>query len=300
VSGIKITAAICTHNRAMDLAACLDALAPQRDPAIEFIVVDSGSAPAEAAAIVNVVNQKPGFRLIRLDTPGLSLARNTALAQAQGEWLALIDDDAVPAADWVRAALDLYDRLPANVAVLGGRVTPLMPPHAARPLGPRWMQLISAVEVDGESDCTDNPRVVGANMWFRSAPLRVIGGFPENLGRVGNSLLSGEDKLVLNQLTAKGLRVWYSDKLKVGHRIHADRLSRRWASKRAYWDGVSDRRIAGMLGARPSPGEAIGVILKLIPLMLLYPVSSPEHEFFLRFWYDLGWLHETVTPVRAH
>lgn len=300
VSEIKISAAICTHNRAADLAACLAALAPQLDPAIEFVVVDSGSTLEQAAQIVNIVNATPGFRLIRLNQPGLSRARNVALAEAKGEWLALIDDDAVPAADWTQAALDLYDRLPGNVAILGGRVTPLMPPASARPLGPRWMQLISAVEYDGEGDRTDNPHVVGANMWFRCAPLREVGGFPENLGRTGKSLLSGEDKLVVNQLTALGFRIWYSDKLRVGHKIHAERLSRRWANRRAYWDGISDRRIVRMLGQHQSFGQSVGVALKTLPLALLYAIPSPKHEFFLRFWYNLGWLHETFLAPAIH
>jgi hypothetical protein len=31
-------------------------------------------------------------------------------------------------------------------------------------------------------------------------------------------------------------------------------------------------------------------------LGLLYFMPDAEHEYFLRFWYDIGWLQETLWP----
>ena len=297
MSKVKISVAICTHNRAEDLAACVAALKPQMAPECEYIIVDSGSAPDQRQAIARTIADAPGFRLIRLDEPGLSLARNVALAEAKGEWLALIDDDAVPAPNWTETALALFARAPAKCAILGGAVHPLVPAGAERPLGPRWRQLLATVETEGEFAQTDAPLVVGANMWFRCAPTRQAGGFPANLGRIGKSLLSGEDKLVVNRLIAQGWRIYYSDKLEVGHKIHRERLTRKWASTRAYWDGVSDRRIHRALNQPQGIARILRIGLNTIGLAVLYPLPSPRQEFFLRFWYNVGWLREQILPL---
>ena len=100
----------------------------------------------------------------------------------------------------------------------------------------------------------------------------------------------------MHMLLERGWRIWYSDRLKVGHKVHGERLTKRWAAHRSYFDGVSDRRIARMLRKRISPGYSFIIALKMAALAPLYAVPSPKHEFFLRFWYDLGWLHETLLP----
>lgn len=299
MSQIKISAAICTHNRSQDLAECLAALAPQIRDGLEMMVIDSASKPEEAAKIADIVALYPFIRFQRLERPGLAIARNAALSMAQGEWLALLDDDAVPAADWVAVALDLADRLGPEYSIVGGAVRPLLPAGAERPLGRRWRQLLSTIQLDGEFDQTDRPAVVGANMWFKVEALKSVGAFPESLGRIGNSLLSGEEKLPTHKLVEQGRRIWYSDRLKVGHKIHGDRLTRKWATRRAYWDGISDKRVERMLGKPDSAKQTASVALKMLALGALYPAPGADQEFFLRFWYNLGWLRERFHRAEA-
>jgi glycosyltransferase involved in cell wall biosynthesis len=275
---------------------CLNALVPQLDDSFEIIVVDSASAPDQAAAVARSVAAHPGIDFIRLDRPGVALARNVMLRRARGKWFALIDDDALPASNWGEVARELAQRVSDQYAIIGGAVHPILPAGVQRKVGWRWQQLLSSVELKGEYDQTDTPRVVGANMWFRRTALLDVGGFPEQLGRVGRSLVSGEDKLPVHRLLNKGWRIWYCDRLEVGHHVHAERLTRKWAVKRAYWDGRSDRRIMRFLHNRPGITATLGVAAKLAVLSLLYFVPDAEREYFLRFWYDFGWLQETLWP----
>ncbi|MDX2276370.1 MAG: glycosyltransferase family 2 protein [Hyphomonadaceae bacterium] len=295
---IRISIAMCTHNRADLYEQCMQALMPQLGPEFEIFVVDSASEPSAAARIAEVAAKYQNVTFIRLDQPGLSLARNAALKRATGEWLATIDDDAAPAPNWAETALALTSKMTDDYAIIGGAVRPIYPPGTSPKLGPRWRQLISAVEMDEEYDQTDRPLIVAANLCFRRSALNEIGGFPENLGRVGKSLLSGEDKLCVNRLLGLGKRIWYSGKLSVGHHIQPERLERKWPRKRAYWDGRSDRRIEHMLGEKPSAARAASIFVKLIALSPLYFFAG-EGEFDLRFWYNLGWLQENFTLLRA-
>lgn len=299
---MKLTIAICVHNRPTHLARCLDALMPQMKPGLEVLVCDSASSSDNGAVAAEVVARYPSIGFRRIERPGLALARNSLLAQARGEWFALLDDDTTPGQDWVAIALDLTTRLQSDVAVVGGAVHPIMPEHPPikavdrAQMGLRWMQLCSIVSFEGDFDQTDRPRVVGANMWFRTDQLRSIGGFPENLGRKGASLLSGEEKLLAHTLIEQGWRVWYCSRMYVGHELHGERLTKRWATARSYWDGITDRRVARMLRSRLSRGHSLKVAIKLMLLAPLYFVPSSRHEFFLRFWYGLGWVCESMLP----
>jgi glycosyltransferase involved in cell wall biosynthesis len=291
---VQITIALCTHNRADMFAECLAALLPQLGSAFELIVVDSASAPEQAALVAEAVAAYPGIAFLRLDEPGLSRARNAILGQAKGAWFATLDDDAVPAPDWAKAALEITTNAPEPFVIVGGAVHPIIPKGAERPLGPRWQQLLSTIELEGEYDQTPAPRVVAANLFFRTQALRYVGGFPEALGRVGGSLISGEDKFPVQQLLRRGGRIWYSDRIKVGHHIHRERLTRRWAARRAYWDGRSDLRIERLLGVKHSMSATAAVAVKFLALAPLYFVPDASQEYFLRFWYNIGWLQETL------
>lgn len=301
MSAIRLTVAVCTHERVDDLRACLARLAPQmaeaRDQA-ELVVVDSGSRPEQAEAIAAAARAVPGARHRRLQTPGLSLARNAGVELSGADWIAFLDDDALPAEDWVRSALALIARLPASCAMAGGSARPVDLEGRRPGIGFRWAQLLSTVELSEEGDCTGRPTIVGANMLVRRSALAQVGGFPEALGRSGRSLLSGEEKLVQERLTAMGWRLWASDAIGVDHVIRPERLTRRWAARRAYWDGVSDERIRRMTGRR-SPAARTAKLAAALPLLwVLSPFSTPATEYFLRCRYNWGALKELFFPPR--
>ncbi len=290
MQNIQLIIAICTHNRSAELAGCLSALCPQHVPGVQIVVVDSASSHEERLAIAKLVESYAEVELIRLDEPGLSLARNAALALTPALWIAYLDDDTIPSETWIEVALQLVGKVDGSYAVIGGKTNALLPPGMTPVLGQRWQQLLSLVEINGEGDQTAHPRVVGANIILRTEVLNRLGGFSKSLGRVGKSLLSGEEKLLIEKISSSGNRIWYSDRLHVRHRITADRLTNEWVNRRAYWDGVSDYKIAALSKRHPSLLWHLKLAAGTLFLAALYPIRN-RHEFPIRFWYNLGWLH---------
>ena len=116
--GVDLSVIIPTHNRSADLFENLDALLPQcRDRPVEVIVVDSASNP-EHAAKLGVLLQRDDVRLIRLDRPGVSIARNAGLGAARGARLGFLDDDAVPQPHWCESVLTQMGRATTALASL--------------------------------------------------------------------------------------------------------------------------------------------------------------------------------------
>ncbi|PLP56609.1 hypothetical protein CYK37_24535 [Mesorhizobium loti] len=296
-----ISIVIATHNRSHDVLENVDALLPQCvDQPVEVIVVDSASAPAHSKVLENL-RAREGLSLIRLDEPGVARARNAGFEAGRGEWIALLDDDAVPRPGWVEAAITYAARCDVQTAILAGRVIPHWPHDAGNlemppsQLGPRARLLLSVVDEDGFRDTTDHPIGVGANLLFRRDALEAHGGFDVTTGRVGSNLASGEEAQKMTDLIGAGYRCWYSDAFVVDHKVHAGRLTRAWLAERARKEGEVELR------GLKTPGQKIARAIKMLVatpmLVVLQMLDRPEHEYYLRLNHNLGLLRKLFAPA---
>lgn len=296
-----VSVIIATRNRGADVLENLQALMPQCvGKSVEVFVVDSASSPEEAA-ILGSLKARDDLTFIRLDQPGLSRARNAALAQARGEWIALLDDDAVPRRDWADGLFTAVAGCGPDVAVLAGRVVPRWPtergPEAIAPemLGARACMLLSVLDRSGRFETTNAPAAVGANMLFRRVPLTEAGGFDPTAGRVGENLASGEEALVMMELTAAGYRSWYDEAFVVDHKIHRNRLSRSWLEERARNEGEVEWRRIKTSGQRL--GRALKMLITLPLLSVLRAFDNQNQEYYLRFSHNLGLTRRMLRAV---
>ncbi len=87
-------------NRRELLRACLDSLQRQCEAAFEVIVVDNGSTDGSA----EMAEAEFGLRVIRnRENRGFCAANNQGIAAAQGDFVALINNDAEAAQGWLAA-----------------------------------------------------------------------------------------------------------------------------------------------------------------------------------------------------
>jgi glycosyltransferase involved in cell wall biosynthesis len=91
---VVLTVAVCTWNRAARLRRLLESLAAATPPPVpwEVLVVDNNSTDATRAVVEELRPRLP-LRYAFEPVQGLSLARNRALVEADGEILAFTDDD---------------------------------------------------------------------------------------------------------------------------------------------------------------------------------------------------------------
>jgi glycosyltransferase involved in cell wall biosynthesis len=300
VPNVTLTIAICTHNRAEEVVDCLQALCAQDLSDVQDIVVDSASRPEAYRSLERTVANNASLELIRLKTPGISAARNAAVEAAAASWLGFLDDDVIPASDWVAQAKFLIATVPANCPIIAGRVDPLYPSGVIPQTGPRWRQLLSLVQDQEEGEYARDAKVVCGNAIFYRKILKEIGSFPLELGRVGDTLLSGEEKFVVECLCDEGWHVFCSHRLRVNHKIPPKRLTRRWAANRAFWDGVTDQKIRRLMGRPIGILGVAKIAAAILALAILCPVDSSEQEFFIRFWYNLGTIRDLFLPVQIY
>ncbi|HBK06161.1 MAG TPA: glycosyltransferase family 2 protein [Acetobacteraceae bacterium] len=242
---MDLTVCICTRDRPRYVRDCLDGLRRQTVARDRFTIclVDSASAPAAEAELVSVAAEH-GAKLIRLDHPGVSLARNAGAWAARTQFIAYIDDDAIPAADWVETILEAIAQPGRRPALIGGRILPKW----EAPLPPWWPSSLKGVlsiiehEGRGEYRTSSIPKGLepyGANMVVHVLSLLAAGGFGGAVGRYGNSLLSDEDVQLAWTLQDAGYSVRYDSRITVHHQIQAPRMEPGWLLSRLYWQGAS-------------------------------------------------------------
>ncbi|PID61036.1 MAG: glycosyl transferase [Gammaproteobacteria bacterium] len=88
-----ITAVIPTHNRVASLPSAIDSVLGQILPVEELIVVDDGSDDGTAEMLTRRYAQETRLRVLQQANRGVSAARNLAIRQARGDWIALLDSD---------------------------------------------------------------------------------------------------------------------------------------------------------------------------------------------------------------
>lgn len=252
-----ISVCICTHARPHYIVKCLDGLREQTVglDGFELVIVDSGSPADAAAAIAALASSFPNARLVRVDRAGVSIARNAGARAASGDYLAYIDDDAIPAPDWVEQISRVILEEERPPAVLGGRVLPLW----ERPLPSWWPEsllgVLSIIDVEGSGEyrTPDLPRETApwsVNMIVDRAAMLELGGFSERLGRLGELLLSDEDVHLAWRLQDSGRPARYDSRIIVRHNIQASRLSPEWLVTRLYWQGFSTVLTRAMMQER--------------------------------------------------
>lgn len=248
----SVTVVVCayTEDRWAELGAAVESAleqVPAPDQVVAVIDHNDGllaRARAHLSGVTVVANRH---------RRGLSGARNTAIELARRDIVAFLDDDAVAEPGWLQALLRHYTD--PDVVAVGGAAIPVWP--AARPL------MYPAGTAHGELDwvvgCTytGQPRhaaevrnLMGCNMSFRRAVFERVGGFREDLGRVGRIPLGCEEtELCIRVRRADPrARVVFEPRSQVSHRVSPDRVSWRYLAVRCYAEGISKQAVTRLGG----------------------------------------------------
>jgi hypothetical protein len=276
--------AVCTNRSPADAADALAALADQVPPE-RILVVTSGLEAGVAAAHRGAA---PGTVEEELQ-PGLSLARNRALAWAAGQGaaaIAYVDDDAIVDPGWWDALRGRWAEADERLGVIGG---PIRPRWAVSP--PAWLSgpilpTLTLLDLGGEERELDPEvtTVFGANVSFAVEPLQGVGGFDPAFGHSGRRIFFSEEDQAQRALAARGFRVLYAPELGVHHVIPADRLTRgsfvrrRFAYGRALGarDGRGALRASRQL-ATSGPGAVVAALRGNQKLFMERAVRAAEN-----------------------
>jgi glycosyltransferase involved in cell wall biosynthesis len=173
-----VSVIVCSYNGGRTLATCLDSLSKLNYSDYEIILVDDGSTDDTR----DIAEQFPHIRYIYQENHGLSHARNTGAAAAQGEVFAYTDSDCMADVDWLYYLIGTL--LSGDYAGVGG---PNVTPPAQN-----WIQACVAAAPGGPSHVllTDiiAEHIPGCNMAFYRWAFENIGGFDAEYHKAGDDV----------------------------------------------------------------------------------------------------------------
>lgn len=264
-----ISTIICTHNpRAAFLNRVLAALDAQSlpRPHWELIIVDSGSTPpirqrADLAVPAHA-------RIIRVDQPGLALARRAGAEASRGALIASVDDDTVFDPDYLQTGVDFMQRHP-EVASCGGRFVPEFesppPPWfrgfegmlAIRDLGPATI-IVPGWKPTQRPVAFPEAVPIGVNISRRTACEQYARRWAREaghagLGRSGQSLASGEDNDFSLCSLEEGWSLAYVPGLRSLHLMPAARLDPAYLARLNRASNRSWVQVLALHGMCPRP-----------------------------------------------
>ena len=190
----KVSIVVACYNGARSLKICLESLQHLNYPDFEVILVDDGSTDATP----DIARSYPNVRYLRQANYGLSVARNTGMAAAQGEIIAFTDADCRADEDWLYYLVG--DMLRGEYAGIGG--PNFLPPEDSlvaaavivSPGGPAHVML-----TDREAE-----HVPGCNMAFYKWALEELGGFDPVFHN------AGDDVDICWRLLERGFKLGFS------------------------------------------------------------------------------------------
>jgi glycosyltransferase involved in cell wall biosynthesis len=201
----------------------------------EFLVVLDRPADEPAVAIAEEIRKGGGSVIIHDATLGVSAARNSALSARPRSLILFVDDDVLLS----RQALDEIRHAFAEGAhVVGGRLVPpvsisqwpwYFTEGQAHLVG--WHATGAAIKTWGACMGIDAAFAHRHNLTFDS-----------RFGRLGKSLMSGEDTNFVNAMVRAGGVERLLSSVQVVHDVDSSRLTVRYLIRRAYWQGRTEVR----------------------------------------------------------
>lgn len=193
---------------------------------LELVIADNDAVPS-AKPVVEALAAEAPFPVIYVHEPeaGVANARNAALGQASGAFIAFLDDDEEAPESWLAALLAAQARFGADVVF--GPVRGRAPPETGR--NRAYLERFFSREGPAEAGVIDHYYGCGCSLIMRAAlpdPKRPFSAIRNHIG--------GEDDLLFGQMQKAGARFAWAPQAWVWEDPAPARLSLRYAIARAF------------------------------------------------------------------
>jgi len=230
---LGLTIAICTRNRSPMLARCLGALAAVERPRSSFeILLIANDCSDDTVPVARRFADRLPVVVVEEPRGGLSRARNRAIAEARGQLIVWLDDDALVRPGFLRAYEAAMTASP-RCSIFGGVIIPCLDGEP-----PEW--LVAGLDVvegayaarrrataDIFAD-VDADLPFGANYAMVADVQRHFRFDPELGRRPGNPFAGGEEIAVMRAALAAGHYGSWIPQAIVDHLIGPERQSEAW------------------------------------------------------------------------
>lgn len=237
---------ICTYNRQKYIYNCLHSIANNtlETKQYEIVLINNNSTDNTEAECNRFCTDYPQVRFNYFveTNQGLSYARNRGIAEAKGEVLVYVDDDAVVSKDYLLTVARFFAATPDAMAT-GGAIYPVYETEE-----PEWMSVYTKALITAYKD--EGSKIVrlrgskfpsGGNAAYRREVFDRVGLFDTELGRKGTSLISGEEKAIFDKMKKLDMPIYYLPDMILYHIIPPSKLTKEYFDNLTLSIGKSEK-----------------------------------------------------------
>ena len=297
---VNLVIAVATYQRPESLLRLLESLkiAIERLPdttKVSLLVVDN-DPNASARQFCKDLSPLP-LKYVHEPRPGISAARNAAIAEAHApDFIIFVDDDEVVASDWLLELLLMQER--TNADLVAGPVHSLLPESASNHL--RRSSLFDRPERTNGSSLTEagSGNLLCRYTVFSNRPPTEW--FLESFGLTG-----GEDSELTRRLHREGHTIVWAEKAEAWEEVPLARANFAWLARRYRRIGAIDFRLEEERPGKSFLGIGTGLarLLSAVPwligsTLIHWRVCAPA---FRRLFRGIGYIEAaTIGPFQEY
>jgi glucosyl-dolichyl phosphate glucuronosyltransferase len=277
---VSIITSCYTSERIHDIQQLIDSIARQNNQEFEAIIVAERSIELKNAISDYILaNAYINFKVLFNTGPhGISAARNLAISQAQGDILSFVDDDAVVDCKWVDSIIKTFEEDDSVIGVTGP-IKPLWENQSMVWFPPEFYWIFSCTS----NDPLENIEVrngYGTNLSFDRQAFLKCGLFDPELGVKGRGKKgwqepgAEETEISIRIKKYTGKRIIFNPDVKVEHRVYSYRISSKFITKRAFWEGYAKSLLKSKLRKNESDKEVLSTEYSLLKRILFYRIPK--------------------------
>jgi glycosyltransferase involved in cell wall biosynthesis len=201
---IKVSIVVPTYNREEPLKSCINSLLIQNYPKnnYEIIIVDDASSDGTEKLVKDFIRKDKKIRYFKQnENKGSYAARNIGIKNAKGEIIGFTDDDCIADKNWIREAVELFDKN-KDISGIQGTTKPFQDVRTKY-----WFHKLDYIEVNKPS--RQHPT---CNMFYKRKIILNAGLFDERFR-------NGGDEELAWRLKEKGYNIIFSNKGIVYHQV---------------------------------------------------------------------------------
>lgn len=236
----KISVVVRTYKRTSVLRECITELMEQTLPSGEFeiLVIDNDPSGSAKEIVEEASFPKKSIFIKYFVVPVQSASRtaNKGIQESQGDIVAFIDDDAIPAENWLEEIRRSFEK--DDVKIAGGKILlcqeEFLPGWVNEPI----KKMLGKLDIGKTFRKMSNKEFpLLMNFAARREVFEKVGLFPEKLGYQERKPLGGEETAFAIAAGKKGYDVYYNPAMAVYHQIQHKKSKRLFFIKKKFWEG---------------------------------------------------------------
>lgn len=245
----------------------------------EVLVVDNNSTDTTQEVVATYASDFPvPLKYVFEAQQGAAFARSRGATEANGDWIAFLDDDNLPNDDWLFQAAQFAQNRP-HIGAFNGQIHgayEVEPPAEVKDIAV-YLAIVERGSKPHRYDRVLPPTaglVVQRQVWLTHVPKR-----PALVGRTTSAMLGSEDIEAILHIQNAGWEIWYNPNMHLDHQIPHWRLERSYLLKLVRGVGLARHHIRMIRWkAWQRPAIALIYLLHDLSKLLVFKLKHPNTE----------------------